>query len=190
MSERGERPLFFLDVDGPLLPFGGGPQRGLAGTATDSHLTRLDPHLGPRLAALPCELVWATTWEGAANTDIAPRLGLPPLPVVHWPEPSEAEERENTWFGIHWKTRTLVAWADGRPFVWVDDEITDADRDWVSTRHPAPALLHRIVSSRGLAHEDFGILDQWLRVTSGRSAFDAVADGEDGQAQQDGFGQA
>jgi hypothetical protein len=35
-----------------------------------------------------------------------------------------------------------VAWADGRPFVWVDDEITDADRNWASTHHPAPALLH------------------------------------------------
>lgn len=72
MSEREEHPLLFLDVDGPLLPFGDGPQREPSGTATDSHLTRLDPRVGPRLAALPCELVWATTWEEAANTDIAP----------------------------------------------------------------------------------------------------------------------
>ncbi|MFJ8691933.1 HAD domain-containing protein [Streptomyces roseolilacinus] len=165
MSERKERPLLFLDVDGPLLPFGDGPQRGPSSTAPDSHLTRLDPQIGPRLAGLPCELVWATTWEEEANTVIAPRLGLPPLPVVYWPETSDAHEREDKWFGLHWKTRTLVAWADGRPFVWVDDEITEADRDWVSTRHPTPALLRYIASSRGLTDEDFAVLDQWLRAT-------------------------
>ncbi|WP_433544460.1 HAD domain-containing protein (plasmid) [Streptomyces sp. CA-294286] len=173
MSEREERPLLFLDVDGPLLPFGDGPRREPSGTAADSHLTRLDLRVGPRLAALPCELVWATTWQEAANTDIAPRLGLPPLPVVLWPEPSEAQEREDKWFGLHWKTRSLVAWADGRPFVWVDDEITDADRDWVSIHHPAPALLHRVASSRGLTTEDFVVLGQWLRGAWGSTVIDS-----------------
>ncbi|WP_443064246.1 hypothetical protein [Streptomyces sp. NBC_00525] len=83
----------------------------------DAHLARLDPRLGPLLAALPCELVWATTWEDEANIDLAPRLGLPPLPVVHWPEPSNAHEREDQWFGLHWKTRTLLRlarWSPGR----------------------------------------------------------------------------
>ncbi|MFE0699731.1 HAD domain-containing protein [Streptomyces sp. NPDC058872] len=167
MSGRGEKPLLFLDVDGPLLPFGDGPRHEPSGSVTDSALMRLDPRLGPRLAALPCALVWATTWEGAANTDIAPLLGLPSLPVVHWPEPSDAQEHEDRWFGLHWKTRTLVARADGRPFVWVDDEITDADRDWVSSHHPAPALLHHIASSRGLADGDFAVIDPWLRAAWG-----------------------
>ncbi|MFF0205880.1 HAD domain-containing protein [Streptomyces sp. NPDC005017] len=167
MSRGNERPLLFLDVDGPLLPFGDGPQREPSGTAADSHLTRLDLRVGPRLAALPCELVWATTWEEEANTSMAPRLGLSPLPVVHWPETLDAREREDRWFGLHWKTRTLLAWADGRPFAWVDDEITDADRDWVSTHHPAPALLHRVEPSRGLTFGDLAVLDQWLRATRG-----------------------
>ncbi|GHG04686.1 hypothetical protein GCM10017667_39050 [Streptomyces filamentosus] len=160
-----ERPVLFLDVDGPLLPFGDGLQREVSGTAADAHLMRLDPLLGPRLAALPCELVWATTWEDAANADIAPRLGLSPLPVVRWPEPSAAQEREDRWFGLHWKTRTLTAWAGDRPFVWVDDEITDADRDWVSARHPAPAFLHHVASFRGLTGDDFAVLDRWLRTS-------------------------
>jgi hypothetical protein len=71
-------------------------------------MERLDSHLGVRLAALPCDLVWATTWEDEANTEIAPRLGLPPLPVVHWPEPSAEHEHVDRWFGLHWKTRALV----------------------------------------------------------------------------------
>jgi hypothetical protein len=163
MTDPAQSPLLFLDVDGPLLPFGDGPQRRPSGDASSSHLARLDPQVGHRLAALPCQLVWATTWEEEANAEIAPRIGLPRLPVVLWPEPSDEHEHENQWFGLHWKTRTVVAWADGRPFAWIDDEITDADRDWVATHHPGRALLHNVASSRGLTDDDFAALEQWLR---------------------------
>ena len=157
-SSFGRRPVLFLDVDGTLLPFGPGAEPREAG----SSLERLDSRLGIRLASLPAELVWATTWEDEANTEIAPRLGLPPLPVVRWPEPALAEEREDQWFGVHWKTRTLVAWADGRPFAWVDDEIADGDREWVLARHPGRALLHRVEPGRGLTEEDFAVVSDWL----------------------------
>ncbi|MEV6426367.1 HAD domain-containing protein [Nocardia sp. NPDC051463] len=163
MTNRAERPLLFLDVDGPLLPFGENPQRQRQGVASASHLSRLSPEVGHRLAALPCELVWATTWEDEANAEIAPRIGLSQLPVVNWPESSDKHEREDRWFGLCWKTRTLVDWADGRPFVWVDDEITDADRDWVSAHHRGRVLLHYVTPSQGLTDEDFTALDQWLR---------------------------
>jgi hypothetical protein len=42
-----------------------------------------------------------------ANAEIAPRIGLPVLPVVNWQESSE-HEREDLWLGLSWKTRTLV----------------------------------------------------------------------------------
>lgn len=158
-----ERPLLFLDVDGPLLPFGEGPEWDGRETALDSHSARLTLEVGHRLAALPCDLVWATTWEDEANVEIASRIGLPPLPVVKWPEPSGEHEREDRWFGLCWKTRTLVTWASGRPFAWVDDEITDADREWVSAHHSGRALLHHVESYRGLGDEDFAVLDHWLR---------------------------
>jgi HAD domain in Swiss Army Knife RNA repair proteins len=163
MTGHQNRPLLFLDVDGPLLPFGDGPQREPSSTASTAHLARLDPQVGHRLAALPCDLVWATTWEDEANADIAPRLGLPPLPVVTWPEPSAEDERQDQWFGLCWKTRTLVTWANQRPFAWVDDEITDADRDWVSAHHPGRTLLHHIPPPLGLTDDDFITLDHWLR---------------------------
>jgi hypothetical protein len=119
-------------------------------------LAALDPRHGPRLAALPCELVWATTWGDDANEVIAPRLGLPDLPVVDWPDDDETDTR------LHWKTRGLVGWATGRPFVWVDDEITDVDRAWVSVHHGGTALLHRVDPRRGLTDADFTAIGAWL----------------------------
>ncbi|MEU3982972.1 HAD domain-containing protein [Streptomyces sp. NPDC026672] len=157
--------LLFLDIDGTLLPFGAvEPYREyepLPGPPPDAGahplLTRIDPALGPRLAALGCELVWATTWMDDANTVVAPWLGLPPLPVVEWPD----EEAPPAL--LHWKTRPLVAWAAGRPFVWIDDELTEADRAWVAAHHTPPALLHRVEHQYGITDTDVTNVRDWLR---------------------------
>jgi len=162
VTDRERRALLFLDVDGPLLPFGGRPQRGPRVTMDVPHLGRLRLDTGPRLAGLPCTLVWATTWLEDANTEIAPRLGLPELPVVTWPDPTGAQAREEQWLGLCWKTSTVVTWAAGRPFAWVDDEITDADREWVSEHHQGPALLRSVDASCGLTDQDFSVLEAWL----------------------------
>ncbi|WP_328952058.1 HAD domain-containing protein (plasmid) [Streptomyces sp. NBC_00184] len=174
MTGPGGLPLLFLDVDGPLIPFGpragghpvfpGAPGPPEAGA--NPLLDRIDPALGPRLAALRCELVWATTWEDEANTVVAPRLGLPELRVVSWPAPSDEAER-GTPAGLHWKTRTLVRWAAGRAFVWVDDEITERDRRWVAAHHGGPALLHRVDPGLGLTAADLRLLGVWLRTVRG-----------------------
>ncbi|WP_063915594.1 HAD domain-containing protein, partial [Nocardia salmonicida] len=163
ITGHSHHPLLFLDVDGPLLPFGEDPGRGPRNAVSDARFSRLSLGAGGRLAELPCQLVWATTWEDEANAEIAPRLGLPRLPVVRWPEPAAEHEREDRWFGLCWKTRTLVDWAAGRPFAWVDDEITDADRSWVAVHHRGPAFLWQVESFRGLTGEDFAALDRWLR---------------------------
>ncbi|MEU0947757.1 HAD domain-containing protein [Streptomyces canus] len=160
------RALLFLDVDGTLLPFGAAgsyplyePAFPLPAAVTDHPLlARVDPALGARLMSLGCELVWSTTWGDDANTVLAPWLGLPRLPLVDWPDADDEDERS----GLHWKTRSLVAWAAGRPFVWVDDEITDADRSWVAARHPERALLHRVDHQAGLTEGDFAVLEEWL----------------------------
>lgn len=156
------RPLLFLDVDGPLIPF---RARSIAvsdrvGPADDAPgnplLDRLDPVDGRRLSGLGCRLVWATTWMDDANEVIAPRLGLAELPVVEFPDDDEPES------GLHWKTRFLVRWAAGRPFVWLDDETTDADRRWVRANHQGPALVHRVDPMAGLTDADFAVVRRWL----------------------------
>jgi hypothetical protein len=74
-----------------------------------------------------------------------------------------SDEAEHALTGrLHWKTRDLVAWAAGRTFIWVDDEIAEADRAWVSARHAGNALLHRVEPSLGLTDADFTTVRQWL----------------------------
>ncbi len=177
------RPVLLVDVDGPLNPYAAKPHRRPAGYGTHRLLTPrweaaeryrlalwglpderarplrvwLNPDHGPALAALPFDLVWATTWEEEANTYIAPVLGLPTLPFIAW----RAPRPEAPGGGLFWKTPEVVAWAKGRPFAWVDDEITDADRTWVDAHHDGPALLHWIDPRIGLATDDFAVLEEW-----------------------------
>ncbi|WP_327141331.1 HAD domain-containing protein [Nocardia sp. NBC_01327] len=161
------RTLLFLDVDGPLIPFGAAPADHQKPSTADKSphstnplLTRVDPTLGPLLSDLPCEMVWATTWLHEANHVVCPLLGLPALAVVEWPD--RTDHHVDEWFGLHWKTRTLVEWSAGRPFIWVDDEISDNDQQWVSRHHPEPALLFRVDPRIGLQHSDFATLTEWL----------------------------
>ncbi|MFC4059932.1 HAD domain-containing protein [Planomonospora corallina] len=188
---RDARPLLLLDVDGPLNPYAAEPRPD----GYTAHLMRplgwedqpgplrvlLNPGHGAALLALPYELVWATTWRHEANAWIAPRLGLPCLPVVEWHELHWAARGD----GVHWKTRQLVDWADGRAFAWVDDEIGEADREYVAACHPAPALLHRVDPAVGLLAEDFALLGDWARETagaravSGRDGRDPAGGGQD-----------
>ncbi|BCK67524.1 hypothetical protein Srufu_014770 [Streptomyces libani subsp. rufus] len=74
------------------------------------------------------------------------------------PGPRRGAEPAN---GVFWKTPENVAWAKGRAFAWIDDEITEADRAWVREHHSGPALLHRVAPRCGLTSDGFATLTAW-----------------------------
>ncbi|MFI1095331.1 hypothetical protein [Streptomyces sp. NPDC020917] len=162
------RPLLFLDVDGPLNPYAAQPERRPEGYVTirvpwegdglrsPARLLRvwLNPAHGPALMDLDYDLCWATTWMERANQWIGPVLGLPELPFVDFGDRLFALRPD----GVHWKAESLVAYAAGRPFAWVDDELTDPDHAFVSAAHPAPFLLHFVNPRLGLLEGDFHLL--------------------------------
>ncbi|MDX2749618.1 hypothetical protein PV413_03370 [Streptomyces scabiei] len=173
------KPLLLLDVDGPLNPFDAPAHRRPAGYQThrlkpDGWIAQhpgvpeqrvkplrvwLNPTHGPTLLALPFELVWATTWEHDANEWIGWRIGLPrerDLPVIEFGD--QFADRPD---GTYVKTWRVVEYAAGRPFVWVDDQITDVDRAYVDRHHNGPALLHWVDPGKGLTHDDFAVLTDW-----------------------------
>lgn len=189
-GESRRRPLLYLDVDGPLNPYAAKPERRPAGYATHRMKPQgwLDQHPGePAAYVKPLrvwlneehgrrllelgrlyDLVWATTWGAEANTYIGPVLGLPELPVVEWPGEAERPGADGTSWpaGLFWKTPHLVEHAAGRPFAWVDDELTAVDRAFVTERHDTHALLHRVDPRLGLREPDFTTLAGFARTAA------------------------
>ncbi|MGC5000203.1 hypothetical protein [Streptomyces sp. DT195] len=174
-----KRPLLFLDVDGPLNPYAAKPERRPDGYTTlrvpldsgahqeDSGLSLrrrplrvwLNPEHGPSLLGLGFELCWATTWMDDANRWIAPVLRLPELPFVDFGEVLLQERPD----GVHWKTGPLVDYANGRPFVWVDDEQSELDQAYVTAHHRRSGLLHHVNPRVGLREDDFRTLADFAR---------------------------
>lgn len=184
-----DKPYLFLDVDGPLNPWAAKPHRRPEGYTTyrmlppswraseERRLTEqgrpvasvkplrvwLNSGHGAELLALPFTLVWATTWGQEANEWIGPRIGLPELPVVEWPEgarpaPSPYWQAEPE---VYWKTRTIVEYAAGHPFAWVDDEITELDVEYVDKHHDGKSMLLEVSPRLGLLEPDFMTLATW-----------------------------
>ncbi len=176
------RPLLFLDVDGPLNPYvaRSGPPEGYITVevpqedraATEPSWPRfrerprrvwLNPAHGRALLGLGYDLCWATTWMSEANSIIGPVVGLPELPYVDFAGDLFRERQD----GIHWKSAPLPAYADGRPFAWVDDEQNEVDHVYVAARHAAPALLHDVDPGVGLRDEDLAVLRKFAASLSG-----------------------
>ena len=80
MSDSAKRPLLFLDVDGPLIPFGASPQQYPAGypvyqsgyelkAASNPLLARIDPGHGAEDGGQGRRPFWpnATEWRAAVK---------------------------------------------------------------------------------------------------------------------------
>lgn len=165
------KPLLLIDVDGPLNPYAALSRRRPAPDGYRRHRMRptgwtdgpalpvlLNRDHGDALLELAgrYELVWATTWKDEANEWIGPRLGLPPLPYIDWPV-----MHGGTPDGTFWKTGYVVEYAAGRPFAWVDDEITERDLRWIEQQGAGAHLLLGIDPRTGLRRADFDALAGW-----------------------------
>lgn len=165
------KPLLLIDVDGPLNPYDMtgnsfskynrlNEGRRYLQYRIHQYKVRLSKWHGEELLKLAdvYELVWATTWEHDANALIGPKIGLPELPVIEfdkdWPLPTRPD-------GTYFKTHTIMKYAAGRPFAWVDDEIGVHDQECVSDIHTAPFSLHWVDPAHGLRQLDFDTLAAW-----------------------------
>ncbi|MFC8233717.1 hypothetical protein [Streptomyces sp. NPDC056663] len=173
------RPLLFLDVDGPLNPYAAKPEKRPDGYTTlrvpqDSGIHEghgglsarrrplrvwLNPKHGQALLRLDYELCWATSWMDDANRWIAPVLGLPELPFVDFGDVLFQDRPD----GVHWKTGRLIDHANGRPFAWVDDEQSDLDQAYVTAHHRGRGFLHHVNPRIGLREDDFRELSEFAR---------------------------
>lgn len=153
------RPLLLIDVDGVLNPSMSNSEAKRRGFMTrhahDSHGWRYRLFLhndhGRWLKAMTdqFELVWATTWEHTANVAIGPKIGLPELPVVEFDFVQDQDS----------KVPGIVRFTQGRPFVWLDDDATDYDRELLE-QNPKGLLIdidHRV----GLTPEHLEAARSW-----------------------------
>lgn len=177
-----QRPLLFLDVDGPLNPYAAKVAEVPSGYETHSITpahwrsplpVRLHPAHGAALLALArrtgLELVWATTWEHEANEVIGPRIGLPPLPVVE--------------FGLRmkrsWKWGAVAEYAGTRPLAWLDDDFTDwkDSRDGFDMlRRGIETLLIQVDSAIGITDRELAKVESWASALALRSGSRPLVD--------------
>jgi hypothetical protein len=185
---RHARGLLLLDVDGPLNPYGAKPHRPTGyltfhetaegewvGTdeEVDSHFVWLNPGHGRLLTALAdetgLELVWATAWQHAANARVAPAIGVDRLPVIEFGHTDvEYDDRGYlTWrLDGGWKWPAVVAYAQGRPLAWLDDEHNDPDfavarAAFHRDRAGSPTLLCHVDPAVGLQPRHLDEIRTW-----------------------------
>lgn len=158
----------YLDVDGPLNPYGGTNKPRLRAGYRKYRISPdswddsrplpvwLRREHGAELLALAeaidFELVWATTWEHEANVWIAGKIGLPKLPVVQFKG------------SITWKFTDVLKDAGDLPLIWFDDDFAlfpGELADFITERGDRPTLLHTVSPRFGLTDEDFTIARNW-----------------------------
>ena len=158
-SERPDRPVLAVDVDGVISLFGF--ERPLDEVGGRFHLIDGMTHCisdsaGPLLQRLgeTYELVWATGWEERANEHLPLLLGLPDeLPCLYF----DGRARFGT---AHWKLEAIEEYAVGRPLAWLDDSLDDSCYAWARKRQ-APTLLVPTESDVGLTEAHTQAILDW-----------------------------
>ena len=164
------RPLLLIDVDGVLNAVNrsqntkvynifkaGGTQPGKGFTIRFRH------ELSDWLAELAehYHLVWCTTWDDLANTELAGRLGLPSLPVIPC---IERDTYPPTIHLAHFKQGVVERYVGDRHYAWIDDDFdTQRDLDWgyLRTERGIPTKILPIRGSAGLQRHHVDKLIAW-----------------------------
>jgi hypothetical protein len=161
MNATPERPVMLLDIDGVLNLF---PSYGITRDAdelvtrqTARHAVLLsDDQTAPYRLSIPNDLPalvtqlgehfdihWYTMWNDYANRVFSPLAGLPEFPHFEcdWFAGQEAYDKvwSPDWFRKYiWiaKTPLVPRYVGSRPFVWIDDDVTEVDTLWLE-QHPA-----------------------------------------------------
>mgnify|MGYP001056017370 CR=1 FL=1 len=169
------RPLILIDVDGVLNRLG--RKRGVdrpwfqaEGMCDgETYPLVLNAQHGPKLLQLAedtgAELVWATTWQEEANTQIAPLVGLPTLPAIDVERHRQLLGSDIP--GVCRKTPYVAEYVGDRPFVWFDDDTTKWDQDYLSERCGGPFRLVYVDRWDGLTDLDFADATRWFASLAG-----------------------
>lgn len=120
----------------------------------------LNPEHGGWLRELlnrSAELAWATSWGVRAAEWIAPRLGLPEMPVIEVAHHGPA-------FGWSPKGGPIRRWASGRPLAWLDDQFGGKECGWAADRRAdgIPTLIVPVGAGSGLRRQHIDAVIAWL----------------------------
>lgn len=130
-----QKPLLLVDVDGVLRPWGWGNE--------DLHFDSQDNARRLQRLSERFDLAWCTDWQDDANVVMAPRHGLPILPVVR---------KVAGYHQIHWKLTWIEAFVGDRPYAFLDDDISDLGLLYASWRaNKIPTLWVPVDPAVGLA---------------------------------------
>ena len=114
------------------------------------------------------EPVYATTWQRWANYYFNSALDLPDLPVAV--ETLDPPELNYAHCSPAWKTAQLARQFDGRPLIWIDDNMPDREsEDLASLRRPIDRGITRsfqVSPWTGITPEDIGKIMDWVELAS------------------------
>jgi len=150
--------------------FHGKPRWDETGTSSRTeHFSRAAVDLIGDLSEDPrTEPVWATTWQRWANYYFSSALELPELPVAV--KTLEPEELNYAHCSPSWKTQQLSRQFDGRPLIWLDDNMPDRPgEDLTELRRPIDRALtksFRVNPWTGITPADVEEILGWIELAS------------------------